>query len=69
MAPTYMISIPLITNGIGGNQSTFHQNHVEMLHRGAFRQLRSFANLMLSEKVRLPVFARPACSLLDETAL
>jgi len=64
-----MISIPLITNGMGGNQSTFHQNHVEMLHRGAFRQLRSFANQMLSLSVKPPPFASPACSLLDEAAL
>ena len=25
MAKTYMMNIPLIANGLGGNQSTFHQ--------------------------------------------
>lgn len=36
LARTYAISVPLITNGAGGNQSTFHQDHVESIHESAF---------------------------------
>ena len=29
----YVLTIPLIANGLGGNQSTFHQRHVESVRR------------------------------------
>ncbi len=61
MTPTYMLSVPLITNGAGGNQSTFHQDHVESIHRAAFRQQRHFVNEMLAGRVTPPSFASPAC--------
>ena len=65
MTTTYMISVPLIANGKGGNQSTFHQDHVEMLHKNAFRQQRQFINEMLQDKSLPPPFATPACKTLD----
>lgn len=65
MAKTYMLNIPLIANGIGGNQSTFHQDHVESVHRSAFRRQRQYVNEMLTGKVALPPFAKPACKPLD----
>jgi GR25 family glycosyltransferase involved in LPS biosynthesis len=54
MAKTYMLTVPLITNGAGTSQSTFHQSHVSLLHRKAFAQQRSFVNEMLEGKVALP---------------
>jgi hypothetical protein len=61
MAKTYMLNIPLIANGLGGNQSTFHQDHVESIHRGAFQQQRKYVNEMLSGETKMPEFAKPAC--------
>jgi GR25 family glycosyltransferase involved in LPS biosynthesis len=61
MAKTYMMNIPLIANGLGGNQSTFHQDHVDMIHRGAFRRQRQYVNEMLTGKTALPTFAKAAC--------
>lgn len=69
MTTTYMLSMPLISNGLGGNQSTFHQDHVEMLHRGAFRRQRQYINTMLTGEVALPHFATPACPPLDVIAI
>jgi GR25 family glycosyltransferase involved in LPS biosynthesis len=66
MTKTYAMSIPIIANGLGGNQSTFHQEHVEMFHRKAFRRQREYINMMLSGKVKPPDFMKPACNqLLD----
>lgn len=66
MTKTYMLSMPLISNGIGGNRSTFHQDHVESVHRRAFKQQRTFINKMLSGEVPPPPFAsRAAEQLLD----
>lgn len=65
MAKTYMINIPLIANGLGGNQSTFHQDHVELLHRSAFQLQRSYINKLIRGSVVLPSFAKAACKLLD----
>jgi len=61
MAKTYMMNIPLIANGLGTNESTFHQDHVAMIHRGAFRRQRQYVNEMLTGKTPLPPFAKPAC--------
>jgi len=63
LAPTYMLGIPLIANGKGGDASTFHQDHVESLHRAAFRKQRQIINELLLGKVSLPSFAKPACQL------
>jgi GR25 family glycosyltransferase involved in LPS biosynthesis len=66
MAQTLMLSVPVIANGLGGNQSTFHQDHVEMLHRKAFKQQRQFINQMLNGQMQSPSFMKPACDeLLD----
>jgi hypothetical protein len=65
MTATYMLTVPLVTNGVGGNQSTFHQFHVELLHRKAFKQQRELVNEMLVGKVPPPPFAAPACTPLD----
>jgi hypothetical protein len=61
MANTYMMNIPLIANGLGGNTSTFHQDHVESIHRGAFKRQRQYVNELLTGKIPLPSFAKPAC--------
>lgn len=60
MTKTYALSVPCIANGLGGNQSTFHQDHVEMLHRQAFRRQRTLINRMKGE-LPPPAFMRPAC--------
>ena len=65
MTRTYMLSMPLITNGKGTNTSTFHQSHVSMLHTDAFRRQRQYINEMLSGKVAPPAFAKPACKQVD----
>ena len=65
MAKTYMLNIPLIANGLGGNSSTFHQDHVESIHRGAFKRQRKYVNSLLLGDVALPSFAKPACKPLD----
>eukprot|EP01038_Epipyxis_sp_PR26KG_P017215 gene17215-23726_t len=67
MTKTYMLSFPIITNGKGGNKSTFHQDHVAMFHKRSFRKQRELINQMLSGTVKPPSFAKPACKdLLDE---
>ena len=58
MTKTYMLTVPLITNGAGTSQSTFHQSHVSLLHRKAFAQQRSFVNEMLDGKVALPPYVK-----------
>ena len=65
MTKTYMLSFPVITNGGGGNQSTFHQFHVELLHRNAFKQQREFVNEMLSGKIPTPPSVNKACNSMD----
>ena len=65
LTKTYMLTMPLITNGQGTNQSTFHQSHVGALHREAFIQQRKYVNLMLQGAVKPPAFARPACNAMD----
>lgn len=64
MTKTYMLSMPLITNGKGTNESTFHQLHVEMFHHKAFRRQRTYINEMLKGSIPPPPFAKPACSTL-----
>ena len=65
LTKTYMLTMPLITNGQGTNQSTFHQSHVGALHRQAFVQQRQYVNDMLQGTVKPPVFARAACTAMD----
>lgn len=63
---TYVLTVPLITNGVGGNQSTFHQEHVEMLHKTAFAKQRHYVNRLIRRETPLPTFASVACKrLLD----
>ena len=69
MAKTYMLNIPLIANGLGGNTSTFHQNHVESIHRSAFKRQRKYVNELLRGDVHLPSFVKPACKPLDITEI
>lgn len=69
MATTYMLGIPLISNGIGGHASTFHQDHVESLHREAFKKQRQIINEMLSGKANPPEFAKSACRALNESQI
>jgi GR25 family glycosyltransferase involved in LPS biosynthesis len=70
MAPTYMLSVPIISNGLGGNESTFHQSHVEMFHKKSFQRLRGYVNDMLTNKVAPPPFMKPACNqVMDANAL
>jgi hypothetical protein len=37
------------------------QDHVDMIHRGAFKRQRQYVNEMLTGKTPLPVFAKAAC--------
>lgn len=69
MAKTYMLNIPLIANGVGGNSSTFHQDHVASIHKSAFQRQRRYVNSMLTGEEPLPKFAKPACKPLDVTEL
>lgn len=61
MSKTYMLSVPLITNGKGVAASTFHQEHVNMFHLAAFKKQRQLINEMLKGDVSPPPFAKPAC--------
>ena len=48
---------------IGGNQSTFHQDHVELLHKSSCRRQRQYINVLQEgNTVRPPVFMKRACS-------
>jgi GR25 family glycosyltransferase involved in LPS biosynthesis len=70
MTLTYMLTVPLITNGAGTDKSTFHQSHVSLLHKQAFSQQRSFINRMLSGEVQLPAHVKKeGCGLLPEEKL
>ena len=46
-----MLNIQLITNGEGGNQRTFHQDHVELLHQFSFLKQRGYINDLIQSKV------------------
>lgn len=59
---TYVLTTPLITNGAGGNQSTFHQDHVEHIHQSAFKRQRELINEMISGVVPLPAFVNKSCT-------
>ena len=61
MTTTYTLSIPIITNGQGGNQSTFHQDHVSMVHKNAFRRQRQYINELILKNISPPNFIKPAC--------
>lgn len=62
MAKTYVLSVPLITNGAGGNVSTFHQDHVISIHQSAFARQRTYINELITKKHPLPPFASIACT-------
>jgi GR25 family glycosyltransferase involved in LPS biosynthesis len=62
MAKTYVLSVPLITNGAGGNVSTFHQDHVINIHQSAFARQRGYINELITQKRVLPSFATLACT-------
>lgn len=65
MTTTYMMTIPLISFGVGGNESTFHQDHVAMLHQPSQHQQRQYIAKLLNREVPLPSFATPACNTVD----
>jgi GR25 family glycosyltransferase involved in LPS biosynthesis len=58
---TYVLTTPLITNGAGGNKSTFHQDHVQHIHQSAFKTQRSLINDMISGQAPLPSFVNKSC--------
>ena len=60
-AKTYMLTIPLITAGKSGNESTMHQEHVNQIHDGAFAMQREYIAQMLSGEVKAPSFISNAC--------
>ena len=62
LAKTYVLNVPLITNGAGGNMSTFHQEHVLQIHQSAFARQRGYINELISKKYALPSFASVACT-------
>jgi GR25 family glycosyltransferase involved in LPS biosynthesis len=61
LAKTYVLSVPLITNGAGGNVSTFHQDHVISIHQSAFARQRGYINELITGRYPLPSFATLAC--------
>lgn len=61
MTQTYVLGVPLITSSLGGNQSTFHQSHVEIFHQKAFLRQRRYINQMISGEVALPSFVSLSC--------
>eukprot|EP01038_Epipyxis_sp_PR26KG_P010402 gene10402-13971_t len=62
IARSFVLGVPIITNSLGGNESTMHQDHVENFHQSAFRRQRTFINQMITKKVASPSFIRMACS-------
>ena len=61
-AKTYMLTMPLITAGKSGNESTMHQEHVSQFHHGAFGMQREYISEMLSGRTPRPSFASNACN-------
>lgn len=63
MNKTYVLTLPLITNGAGGNQSTFHQDHVGSIHQAAFLRQRRYINELIQAEQYppLPPFVQKAC--------
>lgn len=61
MTKTYVSTIPYITNGVGGNRSTFHQDHVETFHYNAFKRQRLYINDIIEDRVDLPPFIAKSC--------
>lgn len=59
---SYVMTIPIITNGFGGNRSTFHQDHVIEIHQSAFRRQRDYMNQLLKPGSKKPDFILPACA-------
>lgn len=58
---SYVLNIPTITNGMGGNKSTLHQDHVENFHAASFKRQRIYINDLLSKNVQVPAFLRSPC--------
>jgi hypothetical protein len=58
-----MLTMPLITAGLSGNESTMHQDHVGMFHQSSFQMQREYIADMLAGHVPPPPFAKPACSI------
>ena len=61
-AKTYMLTMPLITAGKSGNESTMHQEHVSQFHHGAFGMQREYISEMLSGSTHRPSFVSNACN-------
>ena len=58
---SYVLNIPTITNGMGGNKSTLHQDHVENFHAASFKRQRIYINDLLSKNVEVPSFLKSPC--------
>jgi len=58
---SYVLNIPTITNGMGGNKSTLHQDHVENFHAASFKRQRIYINDLLSKNVPVPAFLKSPC--------
>ena len=61
-----MLSMPIITAGSAGNESTFHQDHVASFHKGAFDMQKEFMREMITGAVPRPSFLTPACKNVDD---
>lgn len=61
LGPTYVSTIPLISNAQTAMKSTIHQNHVSELHSSAFQKHREYMNKFISKDVNLPSFVQNAC--------
>ena len=50
---TYMLTMPLITAGLSGNESTMHQDHVGMFHQSSFQSRESISQICSRVTFRL----------------
>eukprot|EP00605_Chrysophyceae_sp_TOSAG23-4_P002837 GSChrysophyteH1.ASY1.ANO1.3125.1 assembled CDS len=66
---SYVMTLPIIANGQGGNQSTLHQAHVENIHYLAFQRQRGYINDLIMQNTALPQFIEPACGYKNKGSL
>jgi hypothetical protein len=57
---SYMLTVPIVTGGILGNQSTLHQDHVNF-HVSAFHRINSLVEGMRTGVTHMPSFMNKYC--------
>lgn len=56
----YMLTVPIVTGGVFGNQSTLHQDHVSF-HVSAFHRINSLVEEMRTGVSHMPSFMNKYC--------